>query len=127
MKRTNYFEAAPTGTASDISQNPYVRVLAVGDPQEWKQRGCSLPTDGIVFLSFYEVTQETMDHLRPGLVVSPVLSHTFDCVDLAIQLHRVGFSGEYRALATGLPKPELIEREVRQMCSQLDFRIVEEL
>ncbi|MEO0915824.1 MAG: hypothetical protein AAFY31_02410 [Pseudomonadota bacterium] len=127
MTRSSQADATLIGTASDVARNSYVRALAVGDPQEWKQRGYALPREGIVFLSFSDVTQETMDHLRPGLVVSPVLSNTFDCVDLAVQLYRVGFSGEYRAISTGLPKPEVIEREVRQMCTQLDFRIIERL
>lgn len=126
MMRKSQANLALMGTASDVAHNSYVRVLAVGDPKEWQHRGHALPREGIVFLSFDEVTRETMEHLQPALVVSPVLSNAFDCIDLAVQLNGAGFSGEYRAISTGLPKPELIENEVRQLCSQLDFRIAEQ-
>lgn len=126
IRKANNIAAAQT-IAADQAQTPIVRALAVGDPQEWRKQGHTLPSSGLAFVAFHDVTQETLDHLQPSVVFSPLLAKSFDCVDLAILLHGLGYSGEYRALAVGLPKPDLIEREVRQLCSQLNFRIVEAL
>ena len=112
-------------TATDEQHSSLVRALAVGDPQEWRQQGHSLPTGGLAFVAFHEVTQEMLDHWQPSVVFSPLLARNFDCIDLAVLLHGLGYSGEYRAIAIGLPKPKLIEREVCQLCPQLRFRIVE--
>lgn len=113
--------------SADEQTNQIVRALAVGDPMEWQQQGHALPSEGLAFIGFHEVTEVTLDYLRPGTVFSPVLARGFDCIDLALTLHKLGFSGEYRALAIGLPKPMVVEREVRQMCPQLDFGIIERL
>ena len=114
-------------TAANQERKPYVRVLAVGDPTEWQQQGYTLPSEGLAFIGFHEVTNVTLDYLQPSVVFSPVLAKSFDCIDLAITLHKLGFPGEYRALAVGFPKPTVIEKEVRQLCPHLNFRIVEAL
>ena len=46
-------------------------------------------------------------------------------IDLALELNRLGFSGEYRAISKDLPNPNVIEREVRQLCPHLDFKLIE--
>lgn len=101
-----------------------VLVLAVGDPDEWVEQGNPLPTGGMAFLSFNEVSEAMLTHYNPSVVFSPVVAPNFDCIDLAILLHNIGFSGSYRAMAKDLPKPELIEREVSHICPRLDFSIV---
>ena len=125
MTRKAPSSAAFVGTATDEERSPLVRALAVGDPQEWRQQGHSLPNGGLAFVAFHEVSQELLDHLQPGIVFSPLLAKNFDCIDLAVLLHGIGYSGEYRAVSIGVPKPELIEREVLQLCPQLKFSIVE--
>ncbi len=119
--------SASKQTAPRQERAPSVRALAVGDPGEWQQQGYALPTDGLAFVEFHDVTTTTLEFLQPSLVFSPVLARQFDCIDLAITLHKLGYSGEYRALAVGFPKPAVIEREVRQMCPHLNFKIVESI
>lgn len=123
-KKTVGFGIETDGTKTGA---PSVRALAVGDPGEWQQQGYALPTDGLAFVEFHDVTTTTLEFLQPSLVFSPVLARQFDCIDLAITLHKLGYSGEYRALAVGFPKPAVIEREVRQMCPHLNFKIVESI
>lgn len=112
-------------TATDGQHSSLVRAVGVGDPQEWRQQGHALPTEGLAFVAFHDVTQEMLDHWQPSVVFSPLLAKNFDCIDLAVLLHSLGYSGEYRAIAIGVPKPGVIEREVRQLCPHLKFRIVE--
>lgn len=125
MSGKNYAPSALVGTTSDAERRPFVRALAVGEPHEWQRQGHTLPKEGLAFIAFHEVTQTTLDYLSPGTVFSPVLAKSFDCIDLALELNRLGFSGEYRAMARNLPNPGVIEREVRQLCPQLDFKLIE--
>lgn len=125
MTGKNHAPSALIGTTADTERRPFVRALAVGEPLEWQRQGHALPREGLAFIAFHEVTQVTLDYLQPGIVFSPVLAKSFDCIDLALELHRLGFSGEYRALATDLPNPGVIEREVRQLCPQLDFKLMD--
>jgi hypothetical protein len=105
-------------------QGSAISVLAVGESNDWRMQGGLLPKGGIAFLAFDEVNETTLEHLSPTIVYSPVLAPSFDCIELALLLNRLGYAGAYRAVAQDLPKPDLIEREVRQLCGQLDFRIV---
>ena len=101
-----------------------VSVIAVGDPARWEKTGQALPSEQIQFFSFREITAELLDHIQPESVFSPVVAQNFDCIELAMTLHNLGFTGAYRAFATNLPKPALIEREVGFICPNLDFKII---
>ena len=78
----------------------------------------------VVFVSFDEVDSTLLDDLKPDAVVSPALAWNFDCIDLAVLLERLSYVGAYRATAMELPKPELIENEISQLCPRLDFAII---
>lgn len=99
-------------------------VLAVGEPDQWKQQGNAFPSSGVTFVAFHEVTESTLNEINPSMVYSPVLAPTFDCIELALLLHNLGYTGAYRAMAKDLPRPALIEREVKQICPRVDFRIM---
>lgn len=103
-----------------------LEILAIGDIDAWKPLGGQDALDGKVsFQSFRELSGCLLELLKPALVVSPLLTREFDCVDLARRLNDLGYSGAYRALATGLPMPGIVKAEVRQACPALDFDIIE--
>jgi hypothetical protein len=110
--------------ASDAEQTSNISTVAVGDPNTWFAQGNQLPTENIAFIAFEDVTEEFFERVKPKAVFSPVLASGFDCIELAVTLRNIGFSGSYRALSSNLPKPELIEREVSQMCPRIDFAIL---
>lgn len=116
------FNVIEEALGDDQSSN--VAILAVGEPQDWIKQGKVLPKGQIAFVSFAEVTGEALEHFSPAVVYSPVLAPSFDCIELALLLNQLGYEGPYRAVAQHLPKPDLIEREVRQLCRWLDFRIL---
>jgi hypothetical protein len=102
-----------------------VAILAVGDSEEWLRRGNRPFSIGsIVYVSIEEVTPPLLNRLSPSVVISPALSHRFDCIDLAQILHRVGFNGRYRAVSTELPNPEMVRREIGYLCPGLDFAVL---
>ncbi len=102
-----------------------VAVLAIGDMDEWRQRGHVTPSESsVAFARFEDVTVELLDRLSPSCVLSPALSRRFDCIELAQLLHTYGYKGRYRAISDDLPRPELVEREVAQLCPDLNFAIL---
>lgn len=105
----------------------FVKILAIGDPDEWCQQGNPLPVGGqISFLAFQDLSEATLSHLQPSVIYSPVLARNFDCIEMAMLLEAIGFEGVYRAFSTDLPKPDVIEREVRQFCKRFTFEIVQD-
>lgn len=108
--------------SADVRPN----VLAVGDVEEWRRRGNTLPMgSSLAFVEICEVTPELIATLAPEMVVSPLLGRGFDCIDLAQALHASGFRGRYRAMARNLPDPQMIRQEIRSLCPGLDFDILE--
>lgn len=102
-----------------------VAVLAVGDSEEWLRQGNRILTkSSVVFVSIEKVTTALLNRLCPTVVISPALSHRFDCIDLAQILHGIGFKGRYRAVSGELPNPEMIEREISHLCPGLDFAVL---
>ncbi len=99
-------------------------VLAVGDLAAWYGSGRSIDGRGhVVLAEFHEVTSDLLARVRPALVISPLLSRSFDCVDLAQVLGALDYRGKYLAVGSGLPNPGLIVREVRALVPRLDFEV----
>ena len=104
-----------------------VKVLAVGDTREWQRDGNVLPARDVAFIAFEQLDENLLASLQPSIIFSPILARSFDCIELAVLLQRLGYSGAYRAVSADIPNPGLIESEVRQLCPQVDFRIVKPL
>ena len=112
---------------TQAGNSSFVKILAIGDPDEWCEQGNPLPIGGqISFMAFEDLSEATLGHLQPSVIYSPVLARSFDCIEMAMLLESIGFAGIYRAFATDLPKPQVIEREVRQFCKRFTFEIVQD-
>lgn len=57
-------------------------------------------------------------------VVSPLVAEHFDAMDMAHELERAGFRGTYSVIVPALPRPEIIARELRQICPGLDVQLI---
>ncbi len=101
-----------------------VSVLAVGEPTSWSSQDASLPSGEIAYVPFQDIGESVLDLYNPDVIFSPALATAFDCIELALLLHNLGYAGSYRAIAKDLPNPELVEREVKQICPRLDFQVV---
>ncbi len=60
----------------------------------------------------------------PDLILTPLLTPTFDALDLARYLDQSGYRGRYLALVDALPSANLIRAEVAAQSPQLNFDIV---
>lgn len=109
---------------SDAVKN--ASIVAVGNVTQWQQSGHSLPSNSdLHFCAFEQLDQTFIELLSPAVVITPLVSTHFDCADVALRLHAVNYAGSVRALGRDLPRPEIIEREVRALCPALDFAIIE--
>lgn len=57
-------------------------------------------------------------------VVSPLVAEHFDAMDLAHELQRVGFRGVYSVIVPALPRPEIVTRELRQICPGIKVQLI---
>lgn len=80
--------------------------------------------DLVTMANFSELTPERFTGWEADMVLSPLFSSEFDCHELAERLTSLGFSGQYRAVATWLPNPGLVKREIRARFPGLDFDII---
>ncbi len=99
-------------------------IVAVGDVDGWGPASDRPAREkGVVFAGFSDITGSLMNMLDPKLILSPLVATEFDCTDLALKLDSMGFSGSYIAVAD-LPRPDMVEQEIRSLCSRLEFGIV---
>ena len=119
--RLSHIEIRAVGTARSRDGI----VLAVGEFDLWKALGHATVTEGGVhFAGIAEVDEDLLSRVNPNLVISPILTSRFDCIDLAMRLHALGYRGKYRAIAAFVPDPAIIEREIYGFCPGLDFKVL---
>jgi hypothetical protein len=100
-------------------------ILAVGTKGQWLASGCRPPaSERLAAATFEELDEGILAIHEPDIVVSPVMTRGFDCIDVAKLLTDLGYRGAYRSVTPGLPNPEIVRREVRALCPGIDFRIV---
>ncbi|MCC7319584.1 MAG: hypothetical protein IT542_01260 [Rubellimicrobium sp.] len=98
------------------------QTLVVGDIVDWQRQGRILPRlRGCEFLGLPEVTADRLAGVE--LVLSPLVAHHFDVLDLALHLGILGFGGMYRALAVALPRPSMVRAEVAAVAPRVDFDV----
>ena len=125
MSREDYELGHLASPGYDTSNDETVAILAVGSAAEWREGGNRLQADGrVAFISFEDVSEETIARLCPTVILSPVLARNFDCIDLAQRLFSLRYTGRYRAVSDELPDPEMVEREIKHLCPGLDFAIL---
>ena len=107
-------------------RKPVSKILAIGDPREWEDRDRIFPdAKDMSFLNFEKFDEAALEHYQPHSIYSQVLTPNFDCVELAVLLQNLAFDGIYKAFGRNLPKPKLVEREVRQSCPGVNFEVVQ--
>ncbi|MEO0692226.1 MAG: hypothetical protein AAFY90_05045 [Pseudomonadota bacterium] len=102
------------------------KILAVGDVAQWQTSGNPVPASAdLRFCNFVDLEREFLQVVSPEVILTPVVADQFDCADVALRLDTLGYTGSLRALGNGMPKPEMIEREIKSLCPTLDFALVE--
>ncbi|RYG92123.1 hypothetical protein EU803_06680 [Loktanella sp. IMCC34160] len=101
-------------------------MLVVGNIHAWGGSDQPLPKiKGIDFVDFRELATYLSTSHPPDIILSALVGHGFDSVDLACVLQNAGFTGRYRGVASSLPRPEVIRAEVRSRAPDVDFDVLE--
>lgn len=110
----------------DMSDSPMAAViLAVGDQMTGQDDALKFPdSNKIHYAAFAEVTAARLAALSPAIVVSPLMCHSFDCLDLATRLQELGYRGKYRVLAPNVTRPKMIRAEIAAQAPQVDVEIL---
>lgn len=91
----------------------------------WLRLGRAPPSiTGFVFIDFADLTGCTIARVSPRIVLSPLVVGQHDAVDIARKLVQCGFTGLYRVVTDGLPRPDLVIAEVAQAAPGLDFAVL---
>lgn len=118
--KTDFFTDSMTPTA-----NPdQLRVLVVGETLRGDMAKQAGDGNTKLFLAFESLTPDRFSDIAPDVVLSPLVTPRFDCLELAGHLANFGYEGRYRALAPKLPRPDLVKAEVRNQFPSLDFDLL---
>lgn len=82
------------------------------------------PGAALVLTRFATLDATLLARVMPDLVLAPLFGPGFDILDLAQRLTLLGYRGPLRALASALPDPEAVAREVRGHCLGIDFALI---
>ncbi|SFR04540.1 hypothetical protein [Poseidonocella sedimentorum] len=76
-------------------------------------------------VGFEDLTPELVTLNCPAVIFAPLFCSEFDAIELAQRLAELGFTGLFRPVCQPLPKPEMVEREIRAMAPGLDVKLYE--
>jgi len=74
---------------------------------------------------FLSLSPDGFCDLAPELVLTPLVAQGHDVLDFARILHRLNFTGQYRAVVNRLPDTRIIIREVLNTVPDLNFGVIE--
>lgn len=115
VKRHNLFQSAPL----------QVVLLVLDGHRRSPQVNRDEPAGaGYCVAGFDQIDADLLRELSPDVILTPLVSRGFDCLDLAKRLGALGYCGAFRAVSTAVPDPDLIRREIRALCPQLRFDLV---
>ncbi len=72
-----------------------------------------MPLDDAFHMTLPDLTAETLRNVQPTLILCPLFTADFDATTAIERLLELGYAGRVTVLAPQLPKPHLVERELR--------------
>jgi len=107
------------------AQGSGLLTLVIGDQTTWKAEFSALPEiDGFRFIDIADLTGKVFEDFPATIVLSTLFAGNLDAIEIARKLSDLTFRGRYRVVADGLPKPDLIIREVAAVAPDIDFEIL---
>jgi hypothetical protein len=111
--------------------NPPFRAVAAADEvllaldcQELLDATGPLPTLGVVHRRFADLGPALLAELRPGRIIMPLFAAGYDAMAAVEILEQLGFGGQISVIAPDLPRPRLVERELRALGPGLRLSLI---
>ena len=83
-----------------------------------------LPMAEVTHMRFAQLTVEILSAIRPGMIILPLFSVDYDAACAVEILEAMGFTGVVTVLAPELPKPRVVERELRSLCPGMRLTLI---
>lgn len=80
--------------------------------------------DEVKVIRFAGLTADCLAHFRPDVVLFPLFSIAEDATIILTRLHELGYQGECLVLCPNLPKPRLIEAELRALAPDIRVQVL---
>jgi hypothetical protein len=81
-------------------------------------------SDKLFSLSFDALSKATLAECAPDLVVFPLFSGTTDATEILTVLNGFGYRGRCLVLCQSLPRPKLIEAELRSYAGDMKVELM---
>ncbi len=113
-----------------VHENPAietgVKTLIIGDIDRWSASGRQTASfDQFAFTSFTALDAELLRSFDPQIILSPLVSDSFDVLDIAERLQALGFTGCYRVIAVQAAFLDVVHEDVARTAPDLNFDILE--
>lgn len=78
----------------------------------------------IVYTRFDRFARGLVRSLAPSMVVAPLFSNRFDCIDVGRHLQSQEYAGHFAIMAQNLPNRFMVERELVRHFPKLDIQVI---
>jgi len=82
------------------------------------------PLSGVVAVRLTEVDADLLARLAPSRVICPLMSPAGDALQIIAHLVCLGFGGPITVLAPQLPRPRMVERELRLLAAGAHVELI---
>lgn len=96
--------ALPTAAAEQVLALDCARLLAPAGP---------IPLEGVTHRRFADLTAALLAEVTPAVVIMPLFAPEHDALSMIEALEALAFTGRIMVVAPALPRPKLVERELR--------------
>ncbi len=104
------------------SESDSIRTLVIGDIRRWALSGRNTASfDNFSFCTQHDLTPDLLRNLCPEMILSPLVGDTFDALDIAAILRRLGYKGRYRAITPFIPSAAIVVAEFATIAPAIDF------
>ncbi|MEO6298829.1 MAG: hypothetical protein ABIV25_09010 [Paracoccaceae bacterium] len=92
-----------------------LQVVIAFDCQRLLDADGPLPLEGVLHRNFSDLGPELLSDLKPTRIILPLFSAEHDAMAVIEILEGLKFSGQITVIGPDLPRPRLVERELRAM------------
>jgi hypothetical protein len=102
----------PKQTIND-GDSPRVLHIGTGDAPE-----------GAAQISFEALDADCLHDINPELLIFPLFAAGWDAALVLIRLKSLGYHGTCLVLAPNLPRPKMVEQELRAICPNMQIKVI---
>ena len=112
------------GTEAVASEDHYQSLLIVGTGAGLKCRVLAFPDgNAVLCVNIEDVTPDLLARIRPRVIMTSLVSGSFDCIDIAERLDAAGYDGCLQVLTGRIPRPQIVLNEIQTQFPDLSVEV----